>query len=260
MEDFSVTGNPRQDLPIPGVLDDVRTEAYQPPALHPASKEQVSDSGEAAGEPARPGQADRPEVDERERPRRPLQRLRDRLRDPQRQEQRRQTIMRLIDGIAGEAMQGQGLDGFFAKYKQFRQLAPTVTALLNTLQDVQSVNLGVNRDGQLSLTITRGSDATIPVNQQQKGVNVKSVSLAKELSFNITNGERGIRLENIKGVKVNASVVGVDTTVELSSAGVERNDKGELMLRAGIRNPLLPNTEIPILVPLRPPANSERNR
>ncbi|GEM_PF-2938737 len=186
-----------------------------------------------------------------------------------RREQRRQKIRELLHGAVDtfKGLDAGKLSELAGKLPQALKLIEAARALAETVRGIEGTQMQATADGKLAVTIRRAGENRLQVNERKDNVTVRSVDVGRELSFRVALSDGAVRLEDIKGIKINATVelpripgtsIGGprDVCVELRSAAVDKDRTGRTVLKAEVSNPLLPGHTMPVVIPIsdRPPA------
>jgi hypothetical protein len=151
------------------------------------------------------------------------------------------------------------------KIAQLSTVVDQVNAFAKSMQGFEGLSFDFTPDGKYKASIRKKDDTSIPVNQTQSlakvgslelgTVTVKTIDIGKELSFKAGKQGDNITLEDIQGIRANASV-GVDrfnlkkdVSVDVKTATFSNND-GKPSLNVDIALPDYPDKRITIPVPL----------
>jgi hypothetical protein len=105
---------------------------------------------------------------------------------------------------------------------------PALTRLTDTLKDkgIESASFS-EKDGKLVVHITNEKARHVELNEKLGFGTVKSVDIAKEVTYTISKTEKGLKIEDMKGISAQVNILGKDITQQLPGTTIERGSDGK---------------------------------
>jgi hypothetical protein len=190
-----------------------------------------------------------PRTDERQDDRTDRQRTR---------EDRRQRIREGLGNLFNRVTEGGGLgeilnrvDGVLGGLGQPAETRQKLRMLIDFVSDVKGIRVGTE-DGKVKIDIDRNKATKIDVNRKQGPVDVQSIDVAESISFKIGKDDKGLRLDDIKGLTVNAKFLTKDMKVDVRTARLDKQPDKAPVLKVEVSPPGT-NLKLPIEIPLEKP-------
>lgn len=106
---------------------------------------------------------------------------------------------------------------------------PELTKLIDTLKDkgIEAASFEQTKDGKLLVRITNEKARHVELNEKLGFGTVKSVDIAKDVTYTISKTEKGLKIEDLKGISAQVNILGKDITQQLPGASIERDKDGK---------------------------------
>jgi hypothetical protein len=177
---------------------------------------------------------------------------------PRTREERRQRIREGLGNLLNRVTEGGGLgeilnrmDGVLGGLGQPAETRQKLRTLIDFVSDVKGIRVGTE-GGKVKIDIDRNQATKIDVNRKQGPVDVQSIDVAESLSFKIGKDDNGLRLEDIKGLTVNAKFLTKDMKVDVRTAAINKQPDKAPVLKVEVSPPGT-NVKLPIEIPLEKP-------
>lgn len=106
---------------------------------------------------------------------------------------------------------------------------PELTKLIDTLKEknIESASFEQTKDGKMAVVIKYDKARHVELNEKIGFGTVKSVDIDKEVTYTLSRTDKGLKIDDLKGISAQVNILGKDINQQLPSATIERDQDGK---------------------------------